>query len=110
MALYAKLSHHATAAGQLGSPERPLSSMRRFSFEDGEQRVDAGSAVWVTRGAPPACLEAGAAEDSDDFEWSAANTADFLAGGPLTLSWVTKTAEHSDNAGVYVCCWVTVGD
>ena len=112
MALYASLSQHAASAERASSAEAcPRSALRCYCFDDEEQRVDAGSAVLVARGnSLPLGLPAVVPEDGDEFEWSPARTADFLAGGPLTLGWVTKTAEQPGSSGVYICCWVTVGD
>lgn len=82
--------------------------VRSFSFDADEQRVAGGSAVVVARGGGElGCPLAGASE-SEDFGWSDAQTAEFLAGGPLTLGWVTQSPEARGRENVYVCCWVTI--
>jgi hypothetical protein len=84
-----------------------LAALRRFAFDDGEQYVDGGSAVVLShQGA--AQLSCFAAED--ESAWSAAQAAAFLAGEPLTFSWITPSPSLHEGEQVYVCCWVTLGD
>jgi hypothetical protein len=85
----------------------PAPFVRSFSFPDGEQRVDGGCAVIVGRGDGAACPLANP-EDADDFAWSDAHTAAFMAGEPLTLSWVSRSPSHANSEGAYVCCWITI--
>ena len=86
---------------------RPAPFVRSFSFPDGEQRVNGGCAVVVSRddelGTPIL-----AHDDSDDLSWSDAQTAAFLAGEPLTLGWVGPSRPQPGNEHVYVCCWITI--
>jgi hypothetical protein len=87
---------------------RPAPFVRSFSFDADEQRVAGGSAVVVapSGGEPPCPLAS--ASDSDDFGWSDAQTAAFLAGGPLTLGWVTQSPGQRGRESVYVCCWISI--
>jgi hypothetical protein len=89
---------------------KPAPFVRSFSFVDDEQRVVGGSAVVVAQGpSDPAC---GLANDGDEDEvrWSDAETAAFMAGGPLTLGWITQSAEPRGSERVYVCCWISIDD
>ncbi|RYZ09891.1 MAG: hypothetical protein EOO73_03140 [Myxococcales bacterium] len=79
-------------------------ALRRHVFDEGEQRVDCGSALMVTPKSAELPLE------GDDFGFSAAQTEQFLAGGPLTLGWITQSPGARGNESVYVYCWVTIGD
>jgi hypothetical protein len=82
---------------------RPITALRRYAFDD----VDCGSAVVVTSNAEQ--LEAPAPPlGGDDDGFSLAQAEQFLAGGPLTLGWVTQSP--SAGGSVYVYCWVTIGD
>ncbi len=99
----------------LGSPHdsdglpglKSLAALRRFAFDDGAEHVDCGSAVMLAeKGAMPD--ECAGAED-EPF-WSPAQTAAFLAGGPVTFSWITPSPESQGGQQAYVCCWVTLGD
>jgi len=85
----------------------PAPFVRSFSFPDGEQRVDGGCAVVVARGEELGCPIANQ-DDADDFVWSDAQTAAFLAGEPLTLGWISQSPAQRGNERAYVCCWVTV--
>jgi hypothetical protein len=88
----------------------PLRALRRYAFDDNEQRVDCGSAVVVAPDAAElACLSASAADD-DEWQWTDAHTAEFLAGGPIHFSWVAPSPEPHGRGQVYVCCWISVGD
>lgn len=112
MALFSISPPPQTPQPQTSPPRsRPVSALRRFSFDDenGEHRVDAGSAVLVTRDAADLGGFTPTPTD-DDCAWSDAQTAAFLAGAPLTLSWVTQSPAKSGNERVYVCCWVTLGE
>jgi hypothetical protein len=111
MAFYSTSPPRSQPTKPAPSASRPISALRRFSFEDedGELRVDAGSAVLVTR--EPTDLGAFTpTPDSEDCPWSDAQTADFLAGAPLTLRWVTQSPAKGGSERVYVCCWVTIGE
>ena len=89
---------------------KPTPIVRSFSFVDGEQRVLGGSAVVVAQGsAEPGC-GLGDENDEDDMRWSDAETAAFMAGGPLTLSWLTQSTEPHGSGRVYVCCWISIED
>ncbi len=77
--------------------------MRSFSFPESGQRVDGGCAVVVTRGEPLANHD-----DGDDFVWSDAQTAAFLAGEPLTLGWFSRSPAQRGREHAYVYCWVTI--
>jgi hypothetical protein len=91
------------------SPPPSLAALRRFAFDDGEQHVDCGSAVML--GAEAAAqLDCCGDTDSDEAAWSAAQAAAFLAGEPITFSWLTPSPSQRDGEQVYVCCWVTLGD
>lgn len=81
--------------------------MQSFSFPDSGQRVDGGCAVIVGRGEQLACPLA-LADDADDFTWSDAQTAAFMAGEPLTLGWVSQSPASPGSQGAYVCCWITI--
>ena len=85
----------------------PAPFVRSFSFPDGAQHVNGGCAVVVGRGAELGCPIANR-DDSEDFCWSDAQTAAFLAGEPVTLGWVSQSPAHSGAEGAYVCCWVTI--
>jgi|GEM_PF-5020406 len=85
----------------------PAPFVRSFSFPEGGQRVDGGCAVVVARGEELGGPNAGQ-DDSDDFVWSDAQTAAFLAGEPLTLGWVSQFPAQRGNERAYVYCWVTV--
>jgi hypothetical protein len=86
----------------------PAPFVRSFSFADGEQHLDGGSAIVVgSDAARPGCPIANEG-GSEDFSWSDDQTAAFLAGGPLTLSWVTQSPPRGGTENVYVCCWITV--
>lgn len=93
--------------GSSASCPGALTAFRRHAFDDGEQHVDCGSAVVVSR---EPCAAEPAATDAEDFGFSRAQTEQFLAGGPLTLGWVTKSPSRSGGESVYVYCWVTIGD
>jgi hypothetical protein len=87
----------------------PAPFVRSFSFPDSEQRVEGGCAVLVGAADQLGCLASQAApQDFDDFEWTDAQTAAFMAGEPLTLGWVSQFPAHSNREGAYVCCWITV--
>lgn len=87
---------------------RPARFMRSFSYPDAGQRVDGGCTIVVTQGEDLGGPIANT-DDADDFVWSDAHTAAFLAGEPLTLRWVSPSpAQRGSNQGAYVCCWVTV--
>jgi hypothetical protein len=89
------------------SPSRPFTALRRYAFDDGDQRVDCGSAVVVAPEAEaPPCSAPSLGEE--EYGFSLAEAQQFLAGGPLTLGWVTQSP--SANGSVYVYCWVTIGD
>jgi hypothetical protein len=91
-------------------PAPPLRALRRYAFDDNEQRVDCGSAVVVAPDAAElACLSASAA-DEDEWQWTDAHTAEFLAGGPIRFSWVAPSPDPHGPGQVYVCCWISVGD
>lgn len=83
----------------------PAPFVRSFSFPDSEQRVNGGCAVIVGRDHPGCLLTA---QDSDDFEWTDAQTAAFMAGEPLTLGWVSQSPAQSNREGAYICCWITI--
>jgi hypothetical protein len=85
----------------------PAPFVRSFSFDDNRQRVAGGSAV-VLPGPADISRALAAASDADDFSWSDAQTAAFLAGDPLTLGWVTESPAERGQERVYVCCWVTI--
>jgi hypothetical protein len=85
-----------------------LPFVHRFSFPDGQQRVDGGCAVMVQRN--DGAVRIAPADDSEDFAWDAAQTAAFLAGEPLTLSWLSPVPARTGKGGPYVCCWVTLDD
>jgi hypothetical protein len=85
----------------------PAPFVRSFSFPDSEQRVDGGCAVVVARSGEPGCSIANQ-DDADDFVWTLAQTAAFLAGEPLTLGWITPSPAQRDNQSAIVCCWVTI--
>jgi hypothetical protein len=85
----------------------PAPFVRSFSFPDNGQRVDGGCAVVVTRGEEFGCSSANQ-DDVDDFVWSDAQTAAFLAGEPLTLGWVSQSPPSPGSEGAYICCWVTI--
>jgi hypothetical protein len=90
---------------------QPLKALRRYAFDDNEQRVDCGSAVVVAPDAAElACLSASAADGDDDWTWTDEQTAEFLAGGPISLSWVAPSPDPCGQGQVYVCCWISVGD
>jgi hypothetical protein len=80
--------------------------MRSFSFPDGQQRVKGGCAVLVERGELDCPFNP--QDDSDEFAWTAAQTAAFMAGEPLTLGWVSQSPVRADSGGAYICCWVTI--
>ena len=86
---------------------RPAPFVRSFSFPDSEQRVDGGCAVVVDRGQELGCPIANQ-DDADEFVWSAAQTAAFLAGEPLTLGWVSQSPAQRGSERAYVYCWVTI--
>lgn len=88
------------------SPSRPFTALRRYAFDEGDQRVDCGSAVLVAPPGEPECSAPSLGGDDDAF--SLAQAKQFLAGGPLTLGWVTPSP--SAGGSVYVYCWVTIGD
>lgn len=87
----------------------PAPFVRSFSLPDGGQRVDGGCAVIVARGDELGC-PLGNQDDAEDFVWSEAQTAAFLAGEPLTLGWISQSPAPRGNERAYVCCWVTVDD
>lgn len=80
--------------------------VRSFSFDDGEQHVAGGSAVFVSpdTGTWPRHGES----EPEDFGWSKAQTEAFLAGEPLTLRFLTQAPEAGGSQRVYVCCWITL--
>jgi hypothetical protein len=84
----------------------PAPFVRSFSFPDSEQRINGGCAVIVGRGELDCPLAQ--QDDADDFAWSDAQTAAFMAGEPLTLGWVSQSPSHADSAGAYICCWITI--
>lgn len=88
----------------------PAPFVRSFSFPDSEQRIQGGCAVVVGRGDQLGCPLASQAanQDADDFEWTDAQTAAFMAGEPLTLGWVSQSPAQSNSEGAYICCWITV--
>jgi hypothetical protein len=90
-------------------PYRPsqLAALRRFAFDDGEERVDGGSAVVLTHEGAAQLACAGV---EDENTWSAAQAAAFLAGEPVTFSWVTPSPSSREGEQAYVCCWITLGD
>ena len=85
----------------------PAPFVRSFSLPDSEQRVDGGCAVVVSGAEELGCPIANH-DDSDDFVWTPAQTAAFLAGEPLTLAWITPSPAQRDHQSAYVCCWVTI--
>lgn len=92
-----------SAAGRGGS----LAALRRFAFDDGAEHVDCGSAIVLSAsGAVPG---ADLVQEEEPF-WSAAQTAEFLAGGPITFSFITPSPRSQAGEQAYVCCWVTLGD
>src|SRR5690349_18089616 len=88
----------------------PARFVRSFSFDDGEQRVAGGSAVVVARGPVEPGCRLGDDAGEDDDGWSDAQTAAFMAGGALTLGWITQSDEQRGAERVYVCCWITIDD
>lgn len=87
------------------SPFGSVKALHRHAFDDGNERVDCGSAVVAARdGARPSFAE------SDEGDFSAAQAEQFLAGAPLTLGWVTRSPGRAGGESVYVYCWVTIGD
>lgn len=91
----------------LSPPLAPF--VRHFCFAADEQSVAGGSAVVVARRGDEASCAAANASDADDFVWSEQQTAEFLAGGPLTLGWITQSPEPRGGEGsVYVCCWISI--
>jgi hypothetical protein len=85
----------------------PAPFVRSFSFPDDGQRIDGGCAVVVARGEEPGYPLANH-EESDDFVWSDAQTAAFLAGEQLTLGWLSPSPTVRGKERAYICCWVTV--
>lgn len=108
MVLYRPFSPPSLPADSSGATSRgSLAALRRFAFDDGAEHVDCGSAVlFAENGAAP--QECAGAEDEP--YWSAAQTEAFLAGGPVTFSWITPSARSPGGEQAYVCCWVTLGD
>jgi hypothetical protein len=98
-------SHPWPRLQSLGS----VAALHRHAFDDGEERVDCGSAVLVAHEGTSAD-SSGAWLDDEDGGFSAAQAAQFLAGGPLTLGWVTPSPSRAGSDSVYVYCWVTIGD
>jgi len=90
------------------TPSQPFTALRRYAFDEGDQRVDCGSAVVLSPSAEalPPCSAPSLNGDDDGF--SVAQAKAFLAGGPLTLGWVTQSPSAQGSA--YVYCWVTIGD
>lgn len=89
---------------------QPLRALHRYAFDDNEQRVDCGSAVVVAPDAAElACLSASAA-DEEEWQWTDEHTAEFLAGGPISFSWIAPSPHPHGQGQVYVCCWISVGD
>jgi hypothetical protein len=86
---------------------RPAPFVRSFSFPDRGQRVNGGCAVVVSREE-----ELGTStitqDDWDDFSWSDAQTAAFLAGEPLTLGWASPSRPQPGSEQAYVYCWITI--
>jgi hypothetical protein len=85
----------------------PAPFVRSFAFPENDQHVSGGCAVVVARGRELGGCVANR-DDSEDFTWSAEQTAAFLAGEPLTLAWVSPAHGQSESEGAYVCCWVTI--
>lgn len=86
----------------------PAPFVRSFSFDEGDAHIAGGSAVVVAAASAPCRNAFAAAAERDDFQWTDAQTAAFLAGGPLTLGWVTEGPAERDQSRVYVCCWITI--
>jgi hypothetical protein len=85
----------------------PAPFMRSFSIPDGGARVNGGCAVVVAQGNELGSPIANQ-DDSDDFAWSTAQTAAFLAGEPVTLGWVSQSPPRAGTEQAYICCWVTI--
>lgn len=85
----------------------PAPFVRSFSFPDSEARVNGGCAVVVSPGQELGDSSA-KPDDSDDFAWSKAQTAAFLAGEPLTLGWMSRSPRQAGSEQAYVYCWVTI--
>jgi hypothetical protein len=108
MVLYRSFSPPHIPANVSGAAGRgSLAAMRRFAFDDGAEHVDCGSAIVLSAsGAMPG---ADLAQEEEPF-WSAAQTAEFLAGGPISFSFITPSPRSQAGEQAYVCCWVTLGD
>ena len=85
----------------------PAPFVKSFSFPDGGQHVNGGCAV-VVADSEALGFPIANQDDLDDFVWSEAQTAAFLAGEPLTLGWVSQSAAHPGSEQAYVCCWITI--
>lgn len=97
----------APADSRAITPRSSIAALRRFAFDDGVEHVDCGSAVLLSPDARGS--DAASATDEEPL-WSAAQTAAFLAGDPVTFSWITPSPRSQDGQQAYVCCWVTLGD
>ena len=85
----------------------PAPFVRSFSFPDSGHHVNGGCAVVVARGDELGCPIANQ-DDADDFHWSDAQTAAFLAGEPVTFGWISQTPPSVSSESAYVCCWITI--
>lgn len=108
MVLYRPFSPPSSPAHASAPPGRgSLAALRRFAFDEGAEHVDCGSAVVLSK---EGCAAEVSAAADDEPLWSAAQTAEFLAGGPVTFSWITPSPRSQGAEQAYVCCWVTLGD
>lgn len=87
---------------------RPAPFVRSFSFPDGEENINGGCAVVVGRASTVPHSPLCDSDDPEEFCWSDAQTAAFLAGEPLTLSWVSPSPAAVGRERAYVCCWITI--
>jgi hypothetical protein len=101
------LFRHLPEVNAMALFKSPAPFVKSFSFPDDGHQVNGGCAVVVARGDELGCPVANQ-HDADDFAWSDAQTAAFLAGEPLTLGWVSQSPASPATERAYICCWITI--